>query len=1843
MALGGLCVAALLASCGGGGGEDERAVKRQALAAGGAEPVHKTLAEPSKAVWGPVINLPLVPASAAGLPNGKILLWSGIDRFRNSVSYSPAQTYFVEYDPATGQLTERVVAETGHEMFCTGTTNLADGRLLINGGSNAAHTSIFDPATSTWTRGADMTIPRAYQANTLLPDGSVLTLGGSWNGGIGNRNAEIWTAAGGWRALPGVPVQPMQSDPNVVATFWLEDSHMWLIPTGNGKVLQAGPSERMHWIDTRGNGSYAFAGTRGDDGYATQGTTVMFDAGRVLKTGGGSGSMRSNAFLIDTRNGATARRLAPMAYQRIYQNSVVLPNGQVVIVGGSTTGQQFTDAGAVLPAELWDPASETFTTLPAMQVARGYHGVALLLPDARVLSAGSGLCGDGCAGNHPDMQILTPAYLLNSDGTLATRPAITTVPTQFVRGTRVEVSTDSPVSAFSMVRVSSTTHTVNNDQRRLSLQFEQIGSNRYAVTVPDNAGYALPGSWMLFAMDAAGTPSVAKFVNVTGQGAPSIGIVDDVQALAGQAVSVVPTATPPAGQAIVQWSARGLPPGLAVDPASGRVSGVLQQTGRHAITLTARTALASVSTEFVVEAIGQGAARYVRLEILSTENGLASAQLSEFELVDVARAPLPRNGWVASASSAAAGHAAAMAIDGNASTMWRTPAGGPALPHSFVVDMGRIQTVGGFRVTPRADSPDGRIANYRVRLSLDGATWTDPVAEGNLATMGNGANPKTVMFWEWAHGRAARQSSTYLSGEASRAVDGGTSMNWSDGSDTSVAHTLGEASPWWQVDLGAERSIKRVRIWNRADALQERLDDVHVFASATDLTGRSFESLMADPTVARAILRGAAGSLITLPLVAPNARYVRVHRPAAAGCCVLQMAELEVSSINRAPLLGHPGRDMVQLGEPVSVALPITDPDGDALSVAATGLPPGLSLNATSGVISGTATAAGVYTIAATVTDSLGAATSTAFSFAVLAPQPVIAPIAARIGTAGTATSFSIEAQGQGLTYAWNFGDGTATTAYSASNSASYTYAIPGTYDVSVFVRTLEGQVTARSFVRSVTLPVAAGTPLASSALVWEARTVGDRLWSVNPDANTVAVIDKDSGQRVAEVTVGAAPRTLAIAPNGEVWVVNREASTLSVISPTTLTVTRTLQLPPNTLPFGIVFGNDGRAYVALEAGGGVLRVEPNGTISGRLSTGGSPRHLARSADGRRLLVSSFITPPLPGESTANVGTSGGGQVFRVDLTTFAQEGSTALAHSERADTEAQGRGFPNYLGAPVFSPDGRSAWVPSKQDNLRRGALRDGRPLDFQNTVRAISSRIDTATWGEELAARIDHDNASMASAAAFHPSGAYLFVALETSRQVAVVDPYRRRELFRLEVGLAPQSVVVSPDGMRLYVGNLMSRNLSFFDLSPLMLNGQLSALTGPIIGTQGTERLAANVLRGKQLFYDARDPRLARDAYMSCASCHNEGGGDGRVWDLTGFGEGLRNTINLRGKGGMAHGLLHWSGNFDEVQDFERQIRDLAGGTGLLSDATYNAGTRNQPLGDAKRGLSADLDALAAYVGSLDAVDPSPQRNADGTLTAQAVAGKAVFAAANCANCHGGTNFTLSNNASGLQNIGTVKPGSGTRLGAALTGIDVPTLRGVWGTGPYLHDGSALTLAAAVQAHAGITVAATDMANLVAYLGQIDAAEPGPNAGSLPANGVYRLVAAHSGQVLDVSGVNTANSAPTVQWPWNGGNHQRWQLTAMGGGVYSLTAVHSGLLLEVRDCSTSDGAIVQQYQSSSAPDCQSWRVEPLGDGTYRLVNVRSGKVLDVSGASTTNGAAIHQWTWLNGANQRWRLERQ
>ena len=710
---------------------------------------------------------------------------------------------------------------------------------------------------------------------------------------------------------------------------------------------------------------------------------------------------------------------------------------------------------------------------------------------------------------------------------------------------------------------------------------------------------------------------------------------------------------------------------------------------------------------------------------------------------------------------------------------------------------------------------------------------------------------------------------------------------------------------------------------------------------------------------------------------------------------------------------------------------------------------------------------------------------------------PVLSPVVAPVTTATGATTYTAASTFPGnLEYQWDFADGTGNGGFSSSPTISHTFANPGVYAVTLTVRSPDGAVAATNFVQAVAAPAISGAPVSSSNIAIEARSgQSTRLWVVNIDNDSVSVFNTQDDTKVAEITVGSMPRSVAVAPDGAVWVANKGAATLSVIDPVSLTVSRTVSLPRASQPFGVVVAPNGSVFVALEALGRVLKLDAAGSTVAALDVGPNPRHLALTQAGAQLLVSRFITPPQPGEGTATVqttvgGVPVGGEVLLIDPVSLALVRNIKLRHSSKPDTEVSARGVPNYLGAPAISRDGRSAFIPSKQDNIQRGRLRDQNDLDFETTARAIASRIDLNGQTEDYAGRIDHDNSSVASAAVYDASGAYLFVALETSREVAVVDAYGKRELFRVDAGRAPQGLAVSPDGRRLYVHNALDRTAGVYDLSRLVDRGQTELPLVATLSSVAVERLSAQVLRGKQFFYDARDTRLARDGYLSCASCHNDGGSDGRTWDLTSSGEGLRNTIHLRGRAG-AEGRLHWSANFDEVQDFEGQIRTLSQGTGLMTDAAYNTGTRRQPLGDPKAGISADLDALAAYVASLSSFAPSPYRTASGALTDAAIAGRNVFAA-QCVSCHGGSTF---NDSATLiaHDIGTIKPSSGSRLGGSLLGLDTPTLRDVWCAAPYLHDGSAASIAAAIQAHGNLSLTPADLTNVAAFTQQIGSEEP------------------------------------------------------------------------------------------------------------------------------------------------------
>jgi YVTN family beta-propeller protein len=771
--------------------------------------------------------------------------------------------------------------------------------------------------------------------------------------------------------------------------------------------------------------------------------------------------------------------------------------------------------------------------------------------------------------------------------------------------------------------------------------------------------------------------------------------------------------------------------------------------------------------------------------------------------------------------------------------------------------------------------------------------------------------------------------------------------------------------------------------------------------------------------------------------------------------------------------------------------------------------------------------------------DAGNAVTAFTSRFTTAGAAPVGCSLAARAAaTVGTTLSFSPQAvSGGGLQYAWDFGDGNS-TAFSASADATHAYAAARHHAVVLRVRS-GSQTGSCSTNQTVYNPPTANAPRQTSTLAYDAGR--SRLWAVNSDAGTVAAINTSNNTLALEAAVGANPQTLAIAPNGRLWVTNAGAGSVSVLDPASGALQQTINLGAGTEPFGVAFAPNGSAaYVTLQGSGRLLRLDPaTGAVQAQLGVGPTPRGIAISGDSTRVFVTRYISPADKGE------------VVEVNAGATSVTRRIALATDPGPDTESSGRGVPNFITGIAIQPDGRRAWVPSKKDNTLRGGFRDGQALTFESTVRTIVSQIDLQTNTEELAARIDFNDRDLANQVLFSPIGDYAFVSTQGTNQIEVVDAYTRQVSTGIvDVGRAPRGMFISPAG-RLYVQNFMSRNVAVYDVRGILNTTTNSATKLADIVTVGSEPLSAQVLLGKRIFYNAADRRMNRDKYMSCASCHQDGGHDGRVMDLTDRGEGLRNTAVLNGRRGMGQGRVHWSANFDEIQDFEHDIRNAFGGTGFMTDAQFNTGTRNQPLGNAKAGVSADLDALAAYVSSLDKVGRSPFRNTDGSLTASALAGQALFrGAAQCVQCHAGPDFTDS--ASGLlRDVGTIKASSGKRLGAALTGIDTPTLKGLWNNAPYLHDGSAATLLDVLTTHNtsgrhGVTsgLTAAQLQNLVDYLQQIDDSSSNAAAGGVVLSNLNVRDTANAGGWAALSNLQTG----VLQY---------------GDRTYTLTSVPAALL--------------------------------------------------------------------------------
>lgn len=691
-------------------------------------------------------------------------------------------------------------------------------------------------------------------------------------------------------------------------------------------------------------------------------------------------------------------------------------------------------------------------------------------------------------------------------------------------------------------------------------------------------------------------------------------------------------------------------------------------------------------------------------------------------------------------------------------------------------------------------------------------------------------------------------------------------------------------------------------------------------------------------------------------------------------------------------------------------------------------------------------------------------------------------------GQAITFTANATDPENDPLEYKFSFADGTPSTGWISSNSITHTFSETGHYDVKVQVRDQKpsGATSLVTDILTVTIGTAPTGPFPtySSPIILDENN--RRVWVVNPDNDTVTAIDADTQAVIFERNLAsqlgvdsADPRSLAISSSsGNIWVACHDADMIAVLNGTTGNVVQTVDTGYGSAPVGVVATPNGtQIFVTLEGRGAtdpghgqLLRFDAaSRSETGRLELGPMPRAIAVTGNGQRILVTRFISPEHFGEIWD---ISNGGSL---SLT------RTITAQRDRGDRgndgSSAGGGVPNYLAGISITPGNEWAWFPAKKDQTYGGALfasrNEGQLLEPDHTVRAMVGRIDLTRNREpnveddpQRSSRMDVDNSESPSAITFSPFGDYAFVALQGNNEVAVYDVLEidkgntRTTTWRVPAGAAPQGVLIDPATNKLWVKNFLGRSVTVHDLTNFFASGDRT-LNPDTITTVNSEKLPANILNGKRIFYHASD-QMSRETYISCASCHIDGSHDGRTFDFTQRGEGLRNTTDLRGRSGTLHGNVHWSANFDEVHDFIIDIMGPFGGTGFLPAGE----SPNPPLGAPNAGRSQDLDDLAAYVSSLgaDSVPRSPFRQADGSLTADAVAGQTLFQEQSCVTCHVPPTYTdsfVTTGNPGLQNVGTLRTTSGSRLNAALTGIDTPTLIGLHNGAPFFHDGQAETI--------------------------------------------------------------------------------------------------------------------------------------------------------------------------------------
>ena len=536
------------------------------------------------------------PVHISLLPDGRLLYW-GRDKDTDGWDVTGrSNTYLVDPlyldDPG---YTASPSPTPSTNLFCSGHSFLPDGRLLVTGGHikdgrdvsrdgiGEKSINVFDyrpdlPSypNGKWTRmppAQEMEKGRWYPYNVTLANGETLIIAGTYDisGGTGaistddNKQPSV-------RDLQGNISTLLRNSPASPRVY----TYPYLALAPDGRVFIAKPATTQFGFQSLFFDPYAPNGSDGNGVFTNapsphyrhwEGTSVMYAPGKMMLIGGSEAQVNANTVNVSavetfdmTQPASPWSTISPMAQPRQYATATLLPDGKVLVTGGTTCGgvnrlncgPGGTYGGAVQTPELWDPenSSQGWKQMnpTTSGVPRVYHSFALLLPDARVLVGGGGLpaaAGETafdpetgtsavCAGTgpqdtkpcrhlaHKDVEIFSPPYLFDASGNRAVRPSITSAPDYVAYGSPITIgvgnATPAEIKDVVLIRLPSVTHTYNQDQRRVSLG-APIGSSGDLLTVngPANGTVCPPGPYMLFLIKHdRGTPSVAKIVRVGG-------------------------------------------------------------------------------------------------------------------------------------------------------------------------------------------------------------------------------------------------------------------------------------------------------------------------------------------------------------------------------------------------------------------------------------------------------------------------------------------------------------------------------------------------------------------------------------------------------------------------------------------------------------------------------------------------------------------------------------------------------------------------------------------------------------------------------------------------------------------------------------------------------------------------------------------------------------------------------------------------------------------------------------------------------------------------------------------------------------------------------------------------------------------------------------------------------------------------------------------------------------------------------------------------------------------------------------------------------------------------------